>query len=322
MKRIIVLLVVVVLVIAVWSGGWLFLSGEVRKNILALADADGVTTPRLTCDTLGISGFPFHFDADCVNAQVVDNDMVIDVARLRASVLVYRPTHVLASALGPVKVEDAFTGSQNTLEFVGLEASARLDGWRIARISVSGRDLEWSDTLMEKTLIAKSALVDLQIGDIPEQHDAERGLAALAGYFQARDLIAPGFTIADGNAEIEVEVNGLPDDVRQLGEPNVLGNWRAAGGQLKLTSLHASDADSDLKANGNLTLDPQGLLDGQIDIASTKVAERIEPYLMEPYRTLVLGNPAPDGSHANVLNFRGGNVYSGLLPIASLPPLF
>ena len=322
MKRIIALFIAIVVVIALWSGAWLFLSGEVRKNVLALADADGVTTPRLTCDTLNVTGFPFRFDVDCATAQVTNGDLVVDIAGLRASVLVYRPTHLMASALAPVKIEDTFTGSQSTLNFATLEASARTNGWQIARIALNGTEVSWNDTLIGDNLIAKSGMIDLQLGDIPEQHDAEKGLAALAGYFQARDLVAPGFTIANGNAEIEVEVNGLPDDVRLLAEPDALVNWRAAGGQLKLVSAHATDGDSDLKANGNLALDPQGLLDGQIDIASTKVAERIEPYLMEPYRTLVLGNPAPDGTHSNVLNFRGGNIYSGLLPIASVPPLF
>jgi hypothetical protein len=322
MKRIIWLFVAIVVVIALWSGAWLFLSGEVRKNVVALADADGITTPRLTCDTLNISGFPFRFDVDCASAQVLDGDMVVDIAGLRASMLVYRPTHLLASALAPVKIKDTFTGSQSTLNFATLEASARTNGWQIARIALNGTQVNWSDTLMGDNLIAKSAMIDLQLGDIPEQHDAATGLAALAGYFQAKDLVAPGFTIANGNAEIEVEVNGLPDDVRLLAEPDALLNWRAAGGQLKLVSAHATDGDSDLKANGNLALDPQGLLDGQIDINSTKVAERLEPYLIEPYRTLVLGNPAADGTHTNVLNFRGGNIFSGLLPIASVPPLF
>ncbi|WP_375452428.1 DUF2125 domain-containing protein [uncultured Devosia sp.] len=322
MKRIIWLLVAVIVVVVLWSCAWLYLSGQVRTNIEVLAEADGITTPRLTCTTLDISGFPFRLDAACGAAQIIAGDLVVDIAGIRASALVYRPTHVLASALGPVGLVDAFTGSRSTIQFSGLEASGRLDGWRLARLSLSARDLDWTDTLLGEQLIAKASLLDLQLGDIPEQYDAATGLAALAGYVQARDVVAPGFTITTGNAEIEVEVSRLPDDVRLLGDPAALLNWRAAGGQLKLVSAHGTDADSDLKASGSLELDAQGLLDGQIDIASTKVAERIEPFLLEPYRTLVLGNPAPDGTHANTLNFRSGTISSGLLPIASVPPLF
>ena len=52
------------------------------------------------------------------------------------------------------------------------------------------------------------------------------------------------------------------------------------------------------------------------------MAERIGPLLEEPWRTLVLGTPTADGSHANQLNFRAGGIFSGLVPIASVPPLF
>jgi hypothetical protein len=44
--------------------------------------------------------------------------------------------------------------------------------------------------------------------------------------------------------------------------------------------------------------------------------------LDEPWRTLVFGTPAADGSYSNQLNFRNGGVFSGLVPIASIPPLF
>ena len=41
MKRIITLGIVVFLVIAFWSGAWLFASNEIRKAVVSLADADG-----------------------------------------------------------------------------------------------------------------------------------------------------------------------------------------------------------------------------------------------------------------------------------------
>lgn len=322
MKRIIVLLLIIVVAIALWSGAWLFASDEIRKNVLQLASADGITTPRLTCETLDISGFPFRFDLDCTKASFTLADLQLTTPDLRATALIYRPTHVLASAQSPLTIADAFTGAQSQLAFTTLQASARTDGWRIARVSLNGTDMAWSNTLLGKNLIASSSLIDLQLGDIAEQYDAEKGLVTLAGYFQARNVVAPGLTIADGAAEIEIEASGLPDDIRQFGQADTLYDWQAANGQIKLVSLHASDAQSDLKASGNLALDAKGLLEGQITIVSNQVAERLKPYLIDPIRTLVLGNPAPDGSHTNRLNFRAGNVFSGLLPIGAIAPLF
>lgn len=321
-KRIIILGSIVVAVIVLWSVAWLVLAGMVKQNVAALAQADGVTTPNVSCEALDVGGFPFRFDVDCTTARIVSGDVVVDVPGIRASVRVYAPTHVLASALGPLQLSDSFTGTRNGVAWSRLEASVRLDNWRIARASVSAKDVTWSDTLFGDAVIAQGALVELHVFDIPEQHDPERGLASLAVYAPVQNLSWPGLTLAETNAEIELELSGLPDDVRNWGDPLLLQAMQQAGGKLKIVSVHGTDGDSTLDAEGELRLDPQGRLDGEVAITSTGVAERIGPLLQEPWRTLVLGTPRPDGSHANQLNFRAGAVFSGLVPIASVPPLF
>jgi len=321
-KRIIILGSVVVAVIVLWSAAWLVVAGMVRQNIDALGLADGVTTPSMACETLDVGGYPFRFDVDCEQARIVSGDVVVDVPGIRASVRVYAPTHVLASALGPLQFSDSFTGTRNGVAWSALEASVRLDNWRIARASVVGSDVVWSDTLFGDAVIAQSPKVEMHVLDIPEQHDAERGLAALALFAPIEGLGWPGLTLTDANAEVQLELNGLPDDVRNWGDPDVLRALQAAGGQLKIVSIHATDADSVLDAQGRLGLDAQGLVEGQIGITSTGVAERVGPLLEEPWRTLVLGTPRADGSHNNQLNFGSGAVFSGLVPIGAIPPLF
>jgi len=321
-KRIIILGSVVLAVVILWSLAWFVLAGLVKQQLAAQAQADGISAPQLTCDTLNIGGFPFRFDADCAQARIVSGDAVFELPGLRASVRVYAPTHMLASALGPLQVTDTFTGSRSAISWSSLEASVRLDDWRIARASLSGKDLVWTDTLIGENVIAQSPLVELHLFDIPEQHDPERHTAALAGYVLASDLAYPGLTLTNTNAEVQVELSGLPDDVRNWGEPNLLPALQAANGQLSIVAIRGTDADSTLDASGALQLDPQGQIDGQITITSTGVAERIGPLLEEPWRTLVLGTPGADGSFANQLNFRAGGIYSGLVPIASIGPLF
>lgn len=321
-KRIIILGSVVLAVIVLWSAAWLVLAGVVRQNVDALALADGVTTPNVTCATLNVGGFPFRFDVDCSSARIVSGDLVVDVPGIRASVLVYAPTHVQASALGPLQLTDNFTGTRNGVAWSKLEASVRLSNWRIGRASVVGADMVWSDTLFGDVVIAQSPQVELHVGDIPEQHDAERRLAALALYARAQAVAWPGLTLTDSNTEVQLELSGLPDDVRNWGDPLLLQGMQQAGGTLKVVSIHGTDAASTLDAQGEIRLDPQGQLDGEIAITSTGVADRIGPLLQEPWRTLVLGTAKPDGSHANQLNFRAGAVFSGLVPVAAVPPLF
>jgi hypothetical protein len=321
-KRIIILFGVVVAVIALWSAAWLALAGVVKQNIDALALADGISAPRVSCGTLNVGGFPFRFDVECETAQIATGDLVVDVPDIRASIRVYAPTHMLASADGPVQLTDTFTGSRNAVAWSALDASIRLDNWRIARASVSGKDVVWSDALMGEVIIAEAPVAEVHLFDIPEQHDAEKHLAALSGYVRAENVDYPAITLSDTSAEVQLELTGLPDDVRNWGDPNLLPSMAANGATLNVVAVRGTDAASTLDASGALKLDPQGQLDGQITIASTGVAERIGPLLAEPWRTLVLGTPGADGSYANQLNFRAGGIYSGLVPIATLPPLY
>ena len=321
-KRIIILGTIVLLVVLAWSGGWFFLAGLVRQNIEAQALADGVESPRVTCGSLRVSGFPFRFDVDCTDAIILSGDIEATVPGIRASIMVYRPTHVLASAKGPATATDAFTGMRNEIAWSGLEASLRVWDWRIERLSIVGRDLAWSDTLVGNSVIAQATQLEAHLLDVPEQHDSARHVATLAGYMSTKALAYPGLTLADTNADVELELSGLPDDIRAWDNPQLPSVWQQAGGQLKIVSIRGSDGASTLNAEGALGLDPSGHVDGTLAIASTGVAERIGPLLEEPVRTLVLGSPAADGSYNNQLTFKAGALFSGLIPIAQIPPLF
>lgn len=321
-KRIIILGSIVLLVVLAWTGGWFFVTNQIRQQIDALAFADGETSPQLTCGTLTLSGYPFNIDIDCTQAVVVSGDLMVEVPEVRASAVIYRPTHFLASARGAAEIADAFTGQRWALSWAGLEASLRIENWRIARFSVVGTDLSWNDLLFGDALIARSPNVELHLLDMPERHDPDRALSALALYARATQIDMPGLTIAGTDVEIEAEVTGLPDDLRRLPGAAILPLWQQSGGEVDIVAIRANDANSDLEASGTLALGPTGLLDGQIAISSRGVAERIGPMIEEPWRTLVLGVPAADGRHTNQINFNAGTVSSGLVPIGAVPPLF
>ena len=321
-KRIIILGSVVLLVVIAWTAGWYFVAGQVRQQVELLALNDGETAPQLQCGTLNIGGFPFRFDIDCIGANLVSADLLVEVPDIRASVMVWRPTHLLASGMGPARISDAFTGLQQEVAWTRLEGSLRLENWRIARLSVTADDVVWVDRLFGETVIASAPALEMHLLDMPELHNAETGRAALAGYLRAQDVAAPGIDLATTNAEVELEVTALPDDVRNWGAVPFLPDWQQAGGTLRIVGIRANDGTADLSASGELALDPAGYPTGSIAIDSVGVAERIGPYLQEPWRTLVLGVPGDDGRHKNQLNFGGGSISSGLVPIAALAPLF
>lgn len=321
-KRIIILGAVVLVLVLGWSGAWYFFAGQVRQQVEALAMADGETAPQLTCQNLVIGGFPFRFDAQCLGVAMVSGDVLIELPEWRASAMAYRPNHILATAIGPARISDAFTGLRQTVSWTEIDASFRLENWRIARISIVGNDLSWADTLFGDTLLASAPHMELHLLDMPEIHNAETGRAGLALFALAREITAPSVELASANAEIEAEITGLPDDIRNWGLVPFLPDWQQAGGALRLVGLRASDAASDLDASGDLHLDSEGYVTGSITVDSLGVAERIGPLIEQPWRTLVLGLPGEDGRYRNQLTFAGGGISAGLVPISAMPSLF
>lgn len=321
-KRIIILGAIVLLVVLAWAFGWYFVSGQVRHQVEALALSDGETAPQLTCDTLDIGGFPFRFELECRGVAIVSGDLLIEFPALHAGAMAYRPNHILASATGPAQISDAFTGLRQQVSWADGEASFRFENWRIARISVIGNDVTWLDTLFGDTLIAKSARTEFHLLDIGELHDPTTARSALALFTRADRIEAPGIELNPTEVEIEAEITGLPDDIRNWGLVPFLPDWQQAGGTLRLTGIRANDGAADLNATGQLQLDAQGYPTGTINIDSLGVAQRIGPLIEEPWRTLVLGVPGENGRHANQLNFAGGGMSSGLVPLTALPSLF
>lgn len=322
MKRIIALGVVVVLVVATWTGAWFWGAGLIDAYRRQLASADGVDTPKLDCARFSIGGFPFGFDLSCDGATVTFGDTTVSAAGLRASAEVYNPTHVLVFAQSPVTIADAFTGSQSRIDFSSAEASGRLDGWRIGRISLVVENPVWNDTVLGDRLLARAAHLEAHLVDLPDLRDAKAGLAGLGQYVKLDGLDAPGLGIAAGSATFEGDLDKLPDDVRTYADPDLLRRWQAAGGSFSLKDFTGSDASSNFDATGTLSLDPQGRLDGQLKLHSKGVVERLGGLIPDQFRGLVTGTQADDGSYSQTINIAAGVVFAGLVPAAMIPPAF
>lgn len=321
MKRFLYLGVAVLVVVIGWTLAWYWAAGEVRKGADMLAEADGIANPRLTCNTLDVAGFPFRFDVTCAGATIVSGDLTVSLAGLKATVLVYRPTHALASAKGPLTLTDAFSGGSSRVDWTGMELSARLEGWRLGRVSLVADTLSWNDTLLGDMLIARADHFEAHLVDIPERHQAEEGVAALAFYAKSDRVEAPGLAIEDGDLSFEAELSALPDDVRSFADPAAIERWRQLGGTLDIFALKGTDGDTSIDGSGTLALNNAAQLEGEVTIASKGVVETLEPLLAPGMGPLVFGSPAADGTYSQTLKITGGVVYSGMLAVGAVPPL-
>jgi hypothetical protein len=332
MGKFIVLAAAVLVVLSAWSGAWLFGAGQIRAAVETLRDGDGSAAPQVTCGRLNISGFPFRFDVECADVAIVSGDITTTLAGMKATLLAYNPTQARLSWLGPITYADAFSGAQSRIDFAAAQGSLRLKardlleglggtGWRIERISLVADDVTVTDTVLAERTALSAGHLEAHLVDMPDRHDAETGVAALAAYAELEDSTAPDLGIAGGDVSLEAELSGLPDDLRAFGEGDAVRDWQAAGGAVKLVSLSGKAGEEYIQSSGTFALDSGGRLDGAAEFRSKGLVERIGSMLPPEWRALILGTEAPDGSYSQSLTIKAGVVFSGLVPILMIPPL-
>lgn len=320
-RRIIIFGAVIAAVALLWSAAWLWLAGEVRNQVALLASGDGYAAPTLTCGRLDVTGYPFRFNLACGNAVIVSGDQSFALPELRAAALIFQPTLFHLAATGPLTMKDAYLGGESRLDWQTLEGSLRLADWRIQRLSLVADTLAWSDTLMTERLIATAAAAEVHLTDLPELHDDAAGLAALAGYLGIETIVAPDAAIADGQFGASLEITGLPDDLRAVGD-EPLRQWQAAGGRVTLTEVKGQDGADDVTITGELGLGATGLAEGTLEVASKGLGQRFATMVPPELQPLLFGAPGPDGTSSQRLTIANGLVFVGLVPVFGLPALF
>ena len=333
MKRFAWLFSIVIAVAALWSVGWFLVAEQARQALAELGTADGSDSPQLTCARSGVSGFPFRIDIACEEAVLVAEDLTVTAAGVRASVQVDNPTHVVFSVRAPITTRDAFYGSSSRLNFTALQGSARVttsdilkglsgEGWRIARVSLVGDGLDWVDTIGAELPLAKVSHAELQLGDIAELHDKAAGTAALAVYAVARDVTAPFYQVGDADGEVQLQITGLPADLRRFDAPDLIPAWPAAGGKIEIVRINGTDGEDLIDASGTLTLDANRMPEGEITYANRGISERLAPYVNPVVLSVLAGLPQEDGTLKQALQFSGGALRVGGIPLFNLEPLF
>ncbi len=309
---------VIVLTIA-YSGAWLFGAYTVRTQIeRAMADyATEVTSAD--CADLSVAGFPFRFDVTCSGLEVTEGDVSISLPELKATVLVYRPTHLLWFAEGPASYQDAFTGTRQQLQWEQLRGSARTNGWALARVSVEGEAFSLIDTLLGEREVATLARLEAHALDMPEQWNELTARSEIAVLVDLVGLETADHDISEGSVRLEAEVPGVPDDMRRWTLSTMVANWR--DDPVRLISLRAEDAKSEVDIVGTIGTTNDGHLTGDFDLTTRNVSERLSAFIAPQMLDIFLGQPSDDGSYYRAYSLRDGVLLAGNLPIMVTPPL-
>ena len=337
MRKFAALLIAIILVVGLWIGGWLWAAGEIRNQVGQLALNDGETTPRITCGTLNVGGFPFRFDLECVDGTLTQLDTTVTLSGLRASVMVYNPTHLLLSARAPLNLKDEFSGAQSRIDFKTFTASARLTsrdfiegftgaGWRIGNIAADVAGVTWNDTVLGDMLRMSADQIDVQFRDLPEGRDRASQSAKLGAYAAVANFTMPELGLTAAQSTLEASIDKLPDDLMALASPDAIREWQARNGRLTLVKWQGTQAspDESFSITGEATLDAIGRTNGQLTYTTKGVLDRLlSSYQVPPLQIAAFkGMPNPDGTSTSTLGIADGKVTLAGFMLAELLPAF
>ncbi|MDQ0317093.1 DUF2125 domain-containing protein [Amorphus orientalis] len=324
-RRIAILAAVVVVVAVAWSVFWFVAAAYAERMFLTVLDDASQQGVVLDCTDRTISGYPFRIELRCGEATSLTlPDATITLDGLSAVGLIYNPRHVIVGFAGPAVISDG-DFPETTADWSLARASISVRGDQLGRFSLSVEDPRIA-TLGSEVFAAR--LAELHVRMDPDVSDTVDVAVRLGGVEPAVDgppIDATLVTAIEGLAGLSGAGNATAQQVlAELGGVPI---------ELSLFSLQAGEAR--LSAAGDLTVRPDGYLDGSVDVAVAADGQSL-PYLdtlaagrADNLRSLIdtilkLGRPTEiEGVQARSfpLAISAGRVSAGLFPLGRIPPV-
>ena len=358
--RLALLLAIVVVVAAGWTGLWSYAAKRADAELAAWRDREAAAGRVVGCGTQRIAGFPFRIEITCTDPtlNLQASQLTFRLKNLLAAVRIYQPTLLIGELTGPLTVAND-----------GRPPDIVAD-WSLAQTSVHGLTSEPDrvSVVLDKPSLARPASPAAQTLASAEHLELHARQAprlpqdppVLDLALDLRQALLPAFAqVPEGpiDAEIAATLRGLTD-LRPKPLPALLRDLQAANGRLDITHARVRQGEIVGVGQGTLSLTARGTLDGQLQLtvagleqlmaalgldkkvgqASQNALDRVAPGLnldrllgprgnaaLAAAGVAMLGQPAElEGRRAVTLplRFADGVVFLGPLRAGELPPLF
>lgn len=260
----VILLGIVVVVAAVWTGGWFFararVATEMDLRLAALADR-GI---EIACPERSIAGFPFRFEITCdaPDVSIPGRGVSASTRRLLVVAQVWDPHLILADVDGPIDV--ASPAGRFEGKAARLRLSLRWSGKGVDRLSLEaeGVDASWhSEAAADLGLVADH--LELHARDDGERRSDLDVASSTRGAVFFRD------GRRDGPEKSDVDLALRLGDLLPLTPPEPARAFAARGGRIEPITFRLASAGLVFNGKGALRVLPDGLLDGSIAVAAT-----------------------------------------------------
>ena len=328
-------LILLALVIAGWSGFWVFAkskTGEVMDAWIAREERLG---RQWSCPDRDIGGFPFRIDVSCVNptfvSKIAGRQGTGSLAGLAVTARALDPKQIIAVFASPLKVA-AETGETVEISFANARAS-----YRGTPNAVDEMSLE-----VEKPVVMLSAngIQPQKIAaDKTEFHlrrapgaDPATDIALTSSGVQSDLLNAIVAEPSPGQLDLRATVTRFapapPKDWRET-----LEAWRRADGEAKFERLNLTKGPIVLNLTGNVRLDDQRRPEGEISGTAAGATQLLRAFGLDlggggaaGLLGAILGGGKPQSGAQKALPFSlrmdQGRMFIGPIPGPRLRPLY
>ncbi len=323
MKRIIFKIFIIVIFIAIiWSAIWAFAAFKIKAEMANLANPINSEQAIISCDNFSVKGFPFKLDMNCKNGIYINGDDRVTLANINTSIFLPLPIKVKIIATSPLNYSNAFFASEQELSWSEFVANISIKFFRFEKFQLNMKNIKYIDLLIGENLIARANNLTIDLSDNQDKYDKASSTASVDLNVNSENLDISVANINEAKLQLFAEISSLPDDIRQFTNPDFLYAWQQANGQINLLSFDASDKSSEIKISGNIRLENNGYLNGKFAINSNGVIEQISHIVPQGMVPIIFGSPKENGSYQQNIRIREGVVYSGIVPITKLVPLF
>ena len=275
MRRLIAIAAILVILAGAWTAGWFWLASWVDGNFDAALAEVRERGIAVECADRTTVGFPFAMRVQCSRAALTDpqSGVAAEVPGASGGASVLSPTRAELRLESPARVAGAplLQPAELRWEEAAINVGIGMSGPRALSFDTSGFTTE----------IALADLPKLQVSVAEGAGSAavsRNGGTALAATFSGLAVVADGVALPPFDGQFEGTVSVSP---RALAG----GDFRPP---ISAEGIHASlsSGDARIDLSGSLTIDAEGVLDGEVrlQIAGTEALPTLIEALPERYR--------------------------------------
>ncbi len=264
------LLILVVLLAAGWSGLWYYAAGQAQQTIEGWRAREAAGGRVYACASQTVGGYPFRIEVECerpsAQFRAIQPALELKTAGVLVAAQIYQPNLLIAEFKGPLTVAEAgqppslianwtlgrssVRGTPISPERVSLE----FDGAVLERVNSSNRDV----LLRAQHIELHGRLAEGSVRDNPVIEVALRVDAASA------PVIHPAAADAI-DADVAARLRGLHDFAPKPWAAR-FREIQAAGGRIDITQARVRQGDILAVGSGSLALNASGRLEGQLRV--------------------------------------------------------